>query len=113
MAMQKRLSAAEAEVQAADKAAKETAFVALSLAELQEKYKALKMQYASEVAELQKQAMLQFEYDAKLKIQYASEVAELQKQAMENQDLDAKLKANNMLLREELAELQIQNLDLI
>ena len=40
---------AEAEVQAADKAAKETAFVALSLAELQEKYKALKMQYASEV----------------------------------------------------------------
>ena len=41
------------------------------------------------------------------------QVAELQKQAMENQDLDAKLKANNMLLREELAELQIQNLDLI
>ena len=41
------------------------------------------------------------------------QVEELQKQAMENQDLDAKLKANNMLLREELAELQIQNLDLI
>ena len=41
---------AEAEVQAADSAAKETAFVALSLAEFQEKYKALKIQYASEVA---------------------------------------------------------------
>ena len=51
--------------------------------------------------------------DAVISMSQRVQVEELQKQAMENQDLDAKLKANNMLLREELAELQIQNLDLI
>ena len=41
----------------------------------------------------------------------AGKIGDLQKQLMGIEDQDAKLKANNMLLREELAELQNQNLN--